>query len=92
MADGQPLLLHPTADKIDTSGRAKSITAHTFGDDRLAAVLLRPDGVIAWAAKPGDDLDPPTLRHALETWCPPRQASSAQPDRSLHAVDECRER
>lgn len=70
MTDGRPLLLHPTADEINTTGRAKAVEAEMFGDGRLAAVLLRPDGVIAWAAGPGDDLDPPTLYDALETWWP----------------------
>ena len=32
-----------------------------------AALLIRPDGYVAWAAAP-DDLDPDGLRHALSTW------------------------
>jgi uncharacterized protein len=34
----------------------------------LAAVLIRPDGVLAWAAAPGDDLQPASLREALVHW------------------------
>jgi hypothetical protein len=40
------------------------------GDDGLAAVLMCPDGVIAWTAASGWALDPPNLRQALDTWFP----------------------
>ena len=33
----------------------------------VAALLVRPDGYVAWAATP-DDLDAGGLRHALSTW------------------------
>jgi hypothetical protein len=70
---GRPLLLHPTAEAIDTGGRVDQITTTSLGyggDDDLAAVLLRPDGVIAWAAAPGEALDPSSLGQALDTWFP----------------------
>jgi 2-polyprenyl-6-methoxyphenol hydroxylase-like FAD-dependent oxidoreductase len=54
-AEGIQALPRPDAEGI-ASGRVKAVTAKDLGDDRLAAVLLRPDGVIAWAAAPGDDL------------------------------------
>jgi 2-polyprenyl-6-methoxyphenol hydroxylase-like FAD-dependent oxidoreductase len=77
---GRPLLLHPTAETIDTGGQVDRITTTSLsygGDDDLAAVLLRPDGVIAWAADLGETLDPSNLRQALDTWCP-RTALAAQ--------------
>ncbi|GIF51347.1 FAD-dependent oxidoreductase [Asanoa ferruginea] len=65
---GRPLLLHPAADAIDTGGRVDQVTTASLDHADLAAVLLRPDGVIAWAAAPGEALDPPSLRQALDTW------------------------
>jgi hypothetical protein len=35
--------------------------------DDLAAVLIRPDGFVAWAAAPGA-VDPEQLDEALRTW------------------------
>jgi 2-polyprenyl-6-methoxyphenol hydroxylase-like FAD-dependent oxidoreductase len=69
-AGGRPLLLHPQAKQIDTGGRVDAVQIDGLGDERLAAVLLRPDGVIAWAAAPGEDLQPAALRQALQTWFP----------------------
>ncbi|WP_214320992.1 FAD-dependent monooxygenase [Nonomuraea sediminis] len=69
-AGGRPLLLHPEAKQINTGGRVDAIPIVALGDERLAAVLLRPDGVIAWAAGPGEDLHPPALWQALDTWFP----------------------
>jgi hypothetical protein len=43
-------LPHPSAKPIDTGGRADAVPIDRLDDDRFAAVLLRPDGVIAWAA------------------------------------------
>lgn len=58
---GRPLLLHPEAKAI-ADDRVDAVVAHDLGDERLAAVLLRPDGVIAWA---GDDA---TLGRAVDAW------------------------
>ncbi|MEU4221585.1 FAD-dependent monooxygenase [Actinoplanes sp. NPDC026623] len=66
--DGRALLLHPLAGDIDTGQRIRAIPVSEFDDDRLAALLLRPDGVVAWAAAPGDDLLPEDLRRAADTW------------------------
>ncbi|WP_067670466.1 aromatic-ring hydroxylase C-terminal domain-containing protein [Nocardia miyunensis] len=62
--------LHRHGHECRSAYRCVEPSAHSFGDERLTAMLLRPDGVIAWAAGPGDDLDPPALREALDTWCP----------------------
>lgn len=67
---GRPLLLHPQAKHIDTGDQVDTVTIDKLSDDQLAAVLLRPDGVIAWAAAPGDDLQPTALQQALHTWFP----------------------
>ena len=72
---GRPLLLHPAADEIDTGGRADRIAAASLGHDDLGALLLRPDGVIAWAAAPGPAPDRTGLHRALDTWF--RQADGA---------------
>jgi hypothetical protein len=65
---GRALLLHPDAKQIDTGARVDAIPIESLSDDRLTAVLLRPDGVIAWAAGPGDDLRPAALEQALARW------------------------
>jgi 2-polyprenyl-6-methoxyphenol hydroxylase-like FAD-dependent oxidoreductase len=71
-AAGRPLLLHPAAkqaaEQIDAGGAVDAVPIEKLSDDRLAAVLLRPDGVVAWAAAPGEDLEPAALRQALHTW------------------------
>jgi 2-polyprenyl-6-methoxyphenol hydroxylase-like FAD-dependent oxidoreductase len=66
--DGRALLLHPRAHEIETGPRVRAVTVTTFDDDRFAAVLLRPDGVVAWAAAPGDVLTSEEVRPALEAW------------------------
>jgi len=58
---GRPLLLHPEAKAIGDD-RVDAVVAHDLGDDRLAAVLLRPDGVIAGAGLDDD------LRSAIKAW------------------------
>jgi len=73
--EGRPLLLHPQATQIETDGRVDTVPIETLSDERLAAVLLRPDGVIAWAAAPGDDLQPAALRQAVQTWFSHEQRS-----------------
>jgi 2-polyprenyl-6-methoxyphenol hydroxylase-like FAD-dependent oxidoreductase len=67
-AGGRALLLHPQAEHIGTGDRVEAVTIDKLSDDRFAALLLRPDGVIAWAAAPGDDLRPGELQRALDTW------------------------
>jgi hypothetical protein len=46
----------PWADRVD-------VVAATAGDAPAAAVLIRPDGYVAWAGEDGDGLD-----DALHTW------------------------
>jgi 2-polyprenyl-6-methoxyphenol hydroxylase-like FAD-dependent oxidoreductase len=68
--DGRPVLAHPAADEIRAwlPAGVTAVRARSMGDDRLAAVLLRPDGVIAWAVAPDGDPDLAGLREALAAW------------------------
>ncbi|WP_227026032.1 hypothetical protein [Streptomyces fodineus] len=50
------------------SGRAASDPLH--GNGKLA-LLIRPDGHVAWAAAPGGTPDISALRTALTTWFGP---------------------
>jgi len=52
----------PWADRVDL------VAASTLGRADLAALLVRPDGVLAWAAAPGRPADLEQLRTALTTW------------------------
>ncbi len=63
---GETLLLHPGAKDITTPLRVRALTVTTINDNRFGALLLRPDGVVAWAAAPGEEA--PHLRSALEAW------------------------
>ena len=47
------------------TGRVNTVTART---DRVNALLIRPDGCVAWALLTGQDLDATTLVRALGTW------------------------
>ncbi|MFD3400572.1 FAD-dependent monooxygenase [Kribbella sp. NPDC058693] len=48
--------------------RLELVEVDSIEDDRLSAVLVRPDGVIAWACAPGESPDEAQLRTALTTW------------------------
>ncbi|MFC7645076.1 hypothetical protein ACFQX6_33810 [Streptosporangium lutulentum] len=69
----RPILLN-LADRADlveaASGwtdRVDVVTA-TSVDRPADAVLIRPDGYVAWAAAPGAPGGADALRHALRTW------------------------
>ncbi|MFG1905378.1 FAD-dependent monooxygenase [Kribbella sp. NPDC048928] len=62
MRDGDALLLDFTGEVKDPGGRIRYVAAQPVDDLGLTAVLLRPDGVVAWAN------DPSTLDAALERW------------------------
>ncbi len=49
------------------TGRVNTVTAHTDRVD-VDALLIRPDGLVAWALPTGRDLDATTLVRALNTW------------------------
>jgi hypothetical protein len=49
------------------TGRVNSVTARTDRVD-VDALLIRPDGCVAWALPTGQDLDATTLVRALGTW------------------------
>ncbi|MCP2329443.1 hypothetical protein HDA40_007950 [Hamadaea flava] len=48
----------------------------SLGHPERGAVLLRPDGVIAWAAAHGEPGDATALHRAMDTWF--RQTVSAR--------------
>lgn len=49
------------------TGRVNTVTARTDRVD-VDALLIRPDGCVAWALHTGQDLDATTLVRALGTW------------------------
>jgi 2-polyprenyl-6-methoxyphenol hydroxylase-like FAD-dependent oxidoreductase len=62
MAAGQPLLLDFTGNLTPPGGRIRYAAARPLDDLGLKAVLIRPDGVVAWAD------DPSTLDTAVQRW------------------------
>ncbi|WP_374113001.1 hypothetical protein [Streptomyces sp. WAC 00631] len=73
LREGRGLLLH-LVDRAEVrdaaaawTGRVNTVTART---DRVNvdALLIRPDGCVAWALPTGQDLDATTLVRALGTW------------------------
>jgi 2-polyprenyl-6-methoxyphenol hydroxylase-like FAD-dependent oxidoreductase len=88
MRIGHPILLDlaDRADLISTAtgwtDRLKTVTATTT-DPVAEAVLIRPDGYVAWAAHPDTPQASTSLRHALRTWF-------GQPNTVHQAPDEPR--
>lgn len=79
MSDGRPVLLHtPQAGAIREAAeswddRVHIVSALVLGRPELSAALIRPDGVLAWAATPFASPDTMRLKTALHTWFgPPR--------------------
>jgi hypothetical protein len=67
---GRPLLLHPDPDSVTIDDTVDRVTVRSLGHPELEAALLRPDGVIAWAASPGEPLDTTSPQLAMSTWFP----------------------
>jgi 2-polyprenyl-6-methoxyphenol hydroxylase-like FAD-dependent oxidoreductase len=81
MSDGRPVLLHtPGAGAVrgvaeSWKDRIHIVPALVLGRPDLSAALIRPDGVLAWAATPNTSPDTTCLKAALHTWFgPPRPA------------------
>ncbi|SEG93629.1 2-polyprenyl-6-methoxyphenol hydroxylase [Actinacidiphila yanglinensis] len=55
----------------DRESAVTVVRVGAIGGGELSAVLLRPDGVVAWAAAAGAPADPAGLDRALRTWCAP---------------------
>ena len=49
------------------TGRARAVAARTDRVD-IDALLVRPDGLVAWALPTGRELGATTLVRALNTW------------------------
>ncbi|MDT5102380.1 MAG: hypothetical protein QOC76_6117 [Mycobacterium sp.] len=79
MSDGRPVLLHtPQAGAIREAtepwhDRVHIVSALVLGRPDLSAALIRPDGVLAWAATSFTSPNTTCLKTALHTWFgPPR--------------------
>jgi 2-polyprenyl-6-methoxyphenol hydroxylase-like FAD-dependent oxidoreductase len=85
MSDGRAVLLHtPQAGAIrDAAGswhdRVHIVPALVLGRPDLSAALIRPDGVLAWAATPFTPPDTTCLKTALHTWFGPPRPSAGEP-------------
>jgi len=73
MRPARPVLLN-LADRADLAGEARDwagrvdVVTAAAGGRPADAVLVRPDGYVAWAASADAPDSPRTLRHALRTW------------------------
>ncbi|MBP2704586.1 FAD-dependent monooxygenase [Microbispora sp. RL4-1S] len=67
--DGRALLLGPAVEPLpdEYAGRVRSIATAILDEGAPAALLVRPDGCVAWAAD-ADRPDPDGLEEALRTW------------------------
>lgn len=77
MRAARPVLLDLTGEGsvaatiADSSPAVTIVTAEAVGAPPADALLIRPDGYVAWAAGPGTaDLDAAGLREALRRWVP----------------------
>jgi hypothetical protein len=83
MTDGRPLLIHQVwasdaaAVAQPWSDRVHIHRAVSLSSPGLAAALIRPDGVVVWAAEPRARADPATLVAALETWFGPARSAGS---------------
>ena len=77
MTDGRPLLIHHmSAAEAAAVARPWSDRVHihqaiNLSSPVISAALIRPDGVVVWAAEPRTRPDAATLVSALETWFGP---------------------
>jgi hypothetical protein len=77
MSGGRPVFLHtPQASAIREAAepwqdRVHIVPALVLGRPDLSAALIRPDGVLAWAATPSTSPDTTGLKTALHTWFGP---------------------
>lgn len=71
MHDARPILLRPAGSGCAAAAdqNVRELAATSIDRDDLATALIRPDGVIAWAASPTDDVADPAFQQALKTWC-----------------------
>jgi hypothetical protein len=71
-ASGRAVLVIPVGDSALEAAagwrdRPEVVEVDSIEDDRLSAVLIRPDGVIAWACTPGEARNAALLQTALTT-------------------------
>ena len=70
---GRAVLLAPGGGPVRTQAAGwrdwlEIVEVDSIGHNELSAVLVRPDGAIAWVAAPGLSADIASLREALRTW------------------------
>jgi 2-polyprenyl-6-methoxyphenol hydroxylase-like FAD-dependent oxidoreductase len=76
-SDGRPILLHTAVERgvAEVAGpwadRVHIRSALVLGRADLTAALIRPDGVLAWAAAVDAPANAESLRAALQTWFGP---------------------
>jgi 2-polyprenyl-6-methoxyphenol hydroxylase-like FAD-dependent oxidoreductase len=71
--DGGFVLLDRAADSVpgDLARRVRSVRYSDSSTKLPAAVLVRPDGYVAWAS---DEIDAAAAQEAIRTWCAPSSA------------------
>ncbi|GAA3143849.1 2-polyprenyl-6-methoxyphenol hydroxylase-like FAD-dependent oxidoreductase [Kribbella aluminosa] len=78
MRSGRPLLVDLTPSGAFAGTRVpKQVEVHAGRSERPLALLIRPDGYVAWAAEQDGDAERDELRDALEQWFQPRPLTSA---------------
>ncbi|HEY3560824.1 MAG TPA: FAD-dependent monooxygenase [Kribbella sp.] len=78
MRSGRPLLVDLTATGVFAGTRVPDqVEVITGRGDRSIALLVRPDGYVAWAAEQDGEAERDGLRDALERWFQPRPLTSA---------------
>ncbi|GAA4396332.1 FAD-dependent monooxygenase [Tsukamurella soli] len=84
MSGGRPLLLYTpfaaeaAAAAADWDDRVHVVPVHLLGRLDLSAALIRPDGVLAWAAGVSDEPALDSLTDALSTWFGPSRSAVAR--------------
>lgn len=72
----------PGGDGVRSDGWADRVDTAVAGGPTRTAVLVRPDGYIAWACDDADrDVRAAAVRAALGTWCGPAAATSTVEER-----------
>ncbi|WP_427888700.1 FAD-dependent monooxygenase [Kribbella sp. GL6] len=78
MHSGRPLLVDLTPSGTFSGTRVpEQVEVHAAPGERAIALLIRPDGYVAWAAEQDGDAERDGLRDALEQWFQPRPLTSA---------------
>ncbi|HZX07470.1 FAD-dependent monooxygenase [Kribbella sp.] len=78
MRSARPLLVDLTPSGAFAGTRVpQQVDVHSGQGEQTLALLIRPDGYVAWAAEQDGDAERDGLREALEQWFQPRPLTSA---------------